>query len=281
LGLAELAGADKDATLFPMWNDELKAAMAAESQHFVSYVLGQGDGKLDTLLGARFSLLNGPLYGIYGVTKPAAAKPDDWQRVDLKPGERAGLLTQPGLMAGLAKSDRTSFVRRGKMVREALFCAEIPPPPPGVNDSDTTIPATATARERAEIHRQKPDCKVCHEGFDPIGFAFENYDAVGRYRTTDAAGKPIDASADIADTDKLDGHVQNILELIPKLGGDAEVRACVARQWMRFALGRDESGDDKGSLDAAVEAFDQSGGKIADLLLALARSDTFRHQKLP
>jgi hypothetical protein len=201
--------------------------------------------------------------------------------VDLKAGERAGLLTQPGLMAGLAKSDRTSFVRRGKMVREALFCAEIPPPPPGVNDSDTTIPPTATARERAQIHRQRPDCMVCHEGFDPVGFAFENYDAVGRYRALDAAGKPIDASADISGTDKLDGHVQSILDLLPKLGGDAEVRACVAKQWLRFALGRDETTDDQASLDAAVKAFDAGGGKIADLLLALAKSDSFRHQKLP
>jgi hypothetical protein len=280
LGLTELTGADKDAQRFPLWNDQLKATMALEAPHFVAYVLREGDGRLDTLLGAHFSFLSGSLYDVYGVAKPAAAMAATWQRVDLKPGERAGLLTQPGLLAGLAKADRTSYVRRGKMVREALFCADIPPPPPGVNDSDEMIPVTATARERAAQHRKSPDCASCHEQFDPIGFAFENYDAIGRYRTVDEAGKGIDATATISDTAKLDGPIKNVLDLIQKLGSDSEVRACVARQWMRFALGRNETEEDEPSIKGAVAAFGANDGKVADLLIALARSDSFRHQKV-
>jgi hypothetical protein len=280
LGLTELAGADKDAQRFPLWNDELKATMALEAPRFVAYVLREGDGRLDTLLGAHFSFLSGSLYDVYGVPKPTGAMADTWQRTDLKPAERAGLLTQPGLLAGLAKADRTSYVRRGKMVREALFCTDIPPPPPGVSDTDETLPVTATARERAAQHRKSPDCASCHEQFDPIGFAFENYDAIGRYRTMDEAGKPIDATADISGTDKLDGPIKNVLDLVQKLGGDSEVRTCVARQWLRFALGRNEAPEDEPSLAGAVAAFGASNGKIGDLLLALAKSDSFRNQKV-
>jgi hypothetical protein len=277
LELADLKAAEKDAKMFPNWNDPLRAALREETRRFVAYVMRDGDGKLETLLTANFSLLNGPLFDHYGVTKPAGST--DWTKVDLKPGERAGLLTQAGLMASLAREDRTSFIRRGKLVREGFLCTKVPDPPPGVDASEAMIPATADARARAALHRTKPECASCHALFDPLGFAFEKYDAVGKYRTMES-GKLIDTNSEITATDHLDGTVKDAVELAQKLATADEVRTCIAKQWMRFGMGRDEVDDDTPSLTAAMKGFKDSGWKVTDFLVSLAKSDTFRYQKV-
>jgi hypothetical protein len=148
-----------------------------------------------------------------------------------------------------------------------------------VNDAETDIPATANARERAAQHRTAPDCAACHDLFDPLGFAFENYDAMGRFRTTEG-GKAIDAKVELKGTQSLDGPIANAIELAGKLARAPEVQDCVAKQWLRFALGRDSGDDEKRSLDSAIKSFKDSGGKIPDLLTALVRSDSFRHRKV-
>jgi hypothetical protein len=280
LSLHEVGGADKDARLFPatVWNPAIRAALAEESRRFVEHVLREGDGRLETLLGAPYSMLSGPLYEYYGVPRPAGAAADAWQRAELPRAERAGLLTQGSLMAGQAHADRTSFILRGKLIREALLCTPIPPPPPDATGNEATVPATATARERAAAHREKPACASCHELFDPIGFAFENFDAAGRYRRTEADGKPIETAVEITATRTLNGPVTDGLELARKLGASEEVRECVARQWMRFALGREDSPEDRTSLASTARALGEGGGKVRDLLAALARSDAFRFQ---
>jgi Protein of unknown function (DUF1588)/Protein of unknown function (DUF1585) len=163
-------------------------------------------------------------------------------------------------------------------VREGLFCQEVPPPPPGVNDSEAEIPATASAKERAEQHRRSPECASCHKLFDPIGFAFETFDAVGRFRTMDGT-KPVESSLDLEGT-SIDGKFANAVELAAKLGGAADVQACVAKQWLRYALGREETDADKGSLDGALKGFQQAGGDVRELLFNVVRSDAFRHQRV-
>jgi hypothetical protein len=176
---------------------------------------------------------------------------------------------------------------RGKVVREALLCTPVPPPPAGLNASESDIPATATARERSEKHRTEPSCAACHQLFDPVGFAFETYDAVGRFRDKDATGKAIDSVLDFNEGSSLDGRYANAVEFLKKLGESDELGACVTKMWMRFALGREvddaqsgnSDGGDKPSLEAGKKALKENG-KISDLLAGLARSDAFRHQKV-
>jgi len=277
LELSELGAAEKDPMKFPAWNDALRTALREETRQFVGYVLRQGDGRLETLITAGYSMLSGPLYDHYGVTKPANTTA--WAKTDYKAGERSGLLTQAGLMATLAAEDRTSFIRRGKLVREGFLCTEVPDPPPGVNANEDMIPATADARERARLHRTKPECAACHALFDPLGFAFEKYDATGKFRTMEN-GKLIDTSSEITATEKLDGTVKDAVEMAHKLATADEVRACIAKQWLRFGLGRDESKDDEVSLAATLKGFGANDWKVTDLLVSLAKSDTFRYQKV-
>jgi hypothetical protein len=280
LSLHELGGADKDPKLFPeaVWNPAIKAALAQESRRFVEYVLDQGDGKLETLLSAPFSVLSDPLYAFYGATRPAGAAPGAWQRVELPKDQRAGLVTQGSLLAAQAHADKTSYILRGKLVREALLCTPIPPPPPDAANVESKLPPTASARDRAAEHRVRPECATCHELFDPIGFAFETFDAIGRWRATEADGKAIDAHVELTRAGTLDGPVTGAVELARRLGGSNEVRDCVTRQWMRFALGRDDAGDDEAARQALAAGFRDGGGKVRDLLASLARSDAFRFQ---
>ena len=279
LEIGELKAAEKDPMLFPTFNDALRAAMLEEPRRFVDYVMHDGGGRLETLLTAPYSVLTGPLYDLYGVPKPAGAAATSWQKADLDPKQRAGLFTQAGILASLAKPDRTSFIRRGKLIRAGLLCTPIPDPPPGVDASESMVPATADARARSDAHQAKPECAVCHKLFDPLGFAFENYDAIGKFRAADN-GKTIDAHADVTETNALNGTVRDAVDLLTKLSTSDQVRACVAKQWMRFALGRDDSDDDAASLGQAVDGFKKGEWKISDLLLAVARSDSFRYQKV-
>jgi hypothetical protein len=280
LELDGVLSADKDPKLFPTWNDDVKAALNEQMRRFVDDAM-RGDGKLETLLTSTSTFLSGPLYDLYGVPKPAGAAANTWQKVSLDPKQRSGLLTHAGLLAGLAHEDRTSFILRGKLVREALLCVQVGSPPPGVDANETNIPPTATAKQRSEMHRTKPECAACHALFDPLGFGFEIYDAAGRYRSMDGMGAPIDSAVDITATRGIDGHVANALELVQRLAGADEVRDCVARQWLRFGLGRTEDDTaDASTLAAALKSMKDSGGKIPDLLVTLARSDAFRHQKV-
>ena len=134
LELSELSAAEKDPMLFPGWNDALRSALREETRQFVGYVLRQGDGRLETLITAKFSLLSGPLYEHYGLPKSTSTA---WTKTDLKAGERSGLVTQAGLMATLASEDRTSFIRRGKLIREGFLCTEVPDRPPASTPTRT------------------------------------------------------------------------------------------------------------------------------------------------
>jgi hypothetical protein len=276
LQLGELAGAEKDAMTFPTWTPALKAALAEESRRLVEHVFTEGDRKVGTLLAAPFTFLNGPLFAHYGLPASTAT---DWQRVELPKDQRAGILTGAGLLATLAHENRTSYILRGKMIREALFCTKVPDPPGNI-PPEMNVSPTASARERAAQHRADPSCATCHELFDPIGFAFETYDAIGRYRAKDGAGT-IDTKIELSATQTLDGPVASAPELAQKLAGADEVRDCVARQWMRYALGRNDTLDDDASYKLAAKAFKDAGGKLPDLLIALAKSDALRFQKVP
>jgi len=280
LQLGTLPGTEKDATLFKAWTPELRTALLEETRHFVQYVFTAGDQRLDTLLSAPFSFLSGPLYGHYGVTAPADTT--TFQRVDLPKDQRAGLFTQAGLLATLAHENRTSFILRGKMVREAMLCDDPKTPPKDVPDEPPFDP-NASAKQRSAAHSQG-SCAVCHSLFDPVGFAFEIYDATGAYRTMDGAG-PIDSSVTLTETQDLDGKsAKNAVELMRLLSSDEQVRECFAVQLMRFALGRDVPADaavkgpDAPSLAVARQAFKDGGGKLPALLLAIAQSDAFRYQ---
>jgi hypothetical protein len=271
-GFDQLADRPKDAKLYPEWKDDLKAAMIAELRAFVGQAVFDGDAKLDTLLGASFSFVNQPLAAIYGktgVTGPSMA------RTDLNADQRAGLLTLAPWLTLTGASDGSHPVMRGKMIYERMLCGELPPPPPDVPEPKPPADGLTT-RERFAEHGQQACAVGCHAIMDPLGFAFENYDGLGKWRDTDA-GKPVDASGTVT----LDGSpkgFKNARELTRMLIDSPEARRCFATQLARFAWNRHDTEADRHSIDTAVTAFDGAGKSIKDLMVAITRSRSFRYR---
>jgi hypothetical protein len=274
IGTSRLDIMTKAAAQFPIYSDAVRDAMKAETPAFVQYVLWTGDHKLDTLLTSPAAFVSSALAPIYGVSVSSTTP-----QMTMLPAaqNRAGILTQASFLAVQAHPDQTSPVLRGKFVRTKLMCQTVPPPP---MDVDITPPATTsakTARERFTAHENAgSSCKSCHQLMDPIGFAFESFDAVGQYRTTEN-GATIDVSGSvIASTDAtLNGDFKGVRELATKLAASDQVRDCVATQWFRYASGRTEEVPDGCSLTNLQDAFGASGGDLAELVVAMTQTDSF------
>lgn len=269
-GLDELPKKEKNAELFPQFNEQLVQEMQEEQSEFVKDVVFAGDGTWTTLLSSNYGSPGPALASLYGASGPAP--------VVLPVDQRRGLFTQAGYLAAHNKPDETSPVHLGINVREAILCEVMPPPPPGV---DTTLPEVSgeirTSRDRFALHETGP-CKNCHELIDPIGLAFEHYDAIGAYRETDN-GAPIDPTGQIiSTTGGEDGPMfTGALELSDQLAASPQVRDCVARQMLRSALDRQESFLDACSTLELVRGFDASAGNLRLLLSQIAQTPAFKN----
>jgi hypothetical protein len=270
LGLDGLASQTKDVTLYPEYTPTVVQAMLDETSTFVQNVFAL-DGRLSTFLGAPYSYLNAALGGVYGVQ----ASGTDLQRTDLDPTERAGFLTQGSFLALTGSPDGSNPVRRGKAVYTKLLCNSLPPPPPNV---PPPAPASAggTTRQRFTMHDHNACAAGCHSRMDPIGFAFENYDGIGKYRTTDN-GLPVDATGSIT----LDGTAQafnDAIGLVGLLAKSSEVRTCFAGEWSRYALSRVDTAADAASLLSAAAAFGSDTSSLQDLMASIATMRSFRYR---
>jgi hypothetical protein len=276
LDLDRVGSIDRDTTVYPEFSRELATDMRASMDRYLEDVM-LGDASLDTMLHGGFAYVNerlAPIYGIDGVTGP------ELRRMPVDTSERAGLLTQPALLALLGKSDQSDPIHRGLFVRTRLLCQQLPPPP---DDVDTTPPDLApglTTRERFDMHRDEPRCAGCHTLIDPIGYGFEGYDAIGRFRTMEE-GRAIDASGEVVAGGDASGTFDGLIELTDQLAASDTVRSCVARQWFRFAAGRVETTEDECSLDDLDRRFAESGYDLRELMVAVATTDSFTHRRVP
>jgi len=272
LKVSGLSEVEKDAGLFPTWNDELKRALTSETEHFVSYVLGQADGRFATLLTAPYSVIDPILAPLYGAAAPAAVG-----RVDFDPARRSGLLTQGAFLAVKAHDQQSSPVRRGIGLLQSVACIDMPPPPPALMVQAPKVDVTATTRERFAAHSNNPTCAACHTKIDPPGFAFESYDAIGQFRSTEA-GKPIDTAVTLVNVaPDIDGSYPNTRAMLEHLATSKTAGDCYALQWFRYALKREPVMRDACTLKRALGAFQTSQGGVKDLVRALASADAFRY----
>ncbi|WP_437636942.1 DUF1592 domain-containing protein [Sorangium sp. So ce854] len=277
LGLAdidEIAAGGKDPALYPEYRDELLPLFQAETEAFLDHAIFEEDASVGALFTAPYSMMNRELAEFYGVEGPRG---EAFERVALDPSQRAGFVTHAGLLALYAKPDRSSPVHRGRFVRQSLLC-QIPPPPPDVVPEPPMVDPTKTTREQFSQHVSDAGCRSCHALLDPIGFGFEHYDALGRWRATEN-GLPVDASGELTQTD-IDGPFDGAVELAHRLAESEQVRACVVKQWFRFGYGRAEQSEDACSLSQATQAFEASGHNIKALLVALTQTDAFRYRRM-
>jgi hypothetical protein len=271
LDLEMLAERPKDPKLYPQYNDALKSAMTTETRSFVQSVVFDGDGRWPTLLTASYGFVNAALAPIYG----AMATGTNMTKVDLNPMQRQGFLTQAAFLTLNGATDGSHPVRRGHAVYEKILCRTLPPPPNDVPQVKPPMPGMTT-RQRFTEH-DKLDCaRACHNLMDPIGFAYENYDGIGKYRTTDQ-NQPVDATGTI-NLDGADKPFANALELNGHLSKSTEVRRCFATQWLRYALMRPETDADRASIESALMSFSAKDGDVRDLLAGVTTSRSFRYR---
>jgi hypothetical protein len=271
LELDGLPDRTKSAATYPDYMPAMQAAMVDETRTFVESVAFGGDGRLATLLGAPYSYINQTLANLYG----APATGPTMTKTDLPATQRAGLLTQGAFLALTGNAEGSNPVRRGKAVYTKLLCHTLPPPPPNV---PLPMPASAggTTRQRFTVHDQNACARACHMAMDPIGFAFEGYDGVGKFRTTDN-GMPVDATGSIT-LDGVKHDFDGAVALMGLLAASPEVRSCFAAEWSRFALLRDTDTPDTASLQSAATAFASDTASIQDLMVAVSTMRSFRYR---
>jgi hypothetical protein len=263
----------KDPMTFKGWTDTLAADLSSEADAFVRQVLWHEGGQLATLLSADFSMLNASLATYYGAADGGVVK--DFHKVTFKSGERAGLVTQAGLMASQALDNDTSPVRRGLYVRQALLCQPVPDPPPTINVVPPMPDGKRQQRERMAVHSADPTCAACHAQMDPIGLGFESYDGVGQYRTSDV-GRPLDTSGDLTGV-ASPFPFKNAVELLQGLAKAPEVDQCFQQMAFTYAHGRgsDPANTDRCALERLSQKFAGTGGDVLALAAAIASDETF------
>lgn len=275
LGVDRLPVVPRDADTFPTFTPAVRAAMAEELHRDVASALAGGD-TVAGMLTRRTTWLDRTLAGFYGLPPPTAVDAAGFAEVEA--GSRAGLLGTGAVLATHARANSTSPVHRGKLVRERLLCQPLPPPPPGVVAQPPPLDPALTARDRYTQHATDPACAGCHKLMDPIGFALEHFDGVGRWRA-DENGLAIDDSGAIVDSAHSDGSFAGLDGLSAHLAASPEVEVCFARQWLRWAYGVPEDDPRMACLAAELEAEFAGHGVIEDLVVALTGSVHFRYRQ--
>jgi hypothetical protein len=266
-----------DPLAFPSFDEPLRAALKLEAELSFREVAFAAQ-PATSLLTADFTFLNDRLAAHYGLPAPGSS---EHLRVSLAGNtQRGGLLAQGGFLALTSHPNRTSPVRRGKWILDELLCTVVPPPPPDVDvgAAAAAVERGLSQREALEQHRRDPACASCHVLMDPIGLGLENYDAVGAYRTMDAA-TPIDAAGELPSGETFSGS----RELAAIIAAQPEFARCIVQKLYTYALGRPPSSEsghlDPSTLEAISARFVERGYAFEDLVLSIASAPTFLQRR--
>jgi hypothetical protein len=275
LRLRNLESQQRESADYPEFDENLREAFRRETELFVESTI-RDDRSVLELLSANYTFLNERLarhYGIPGVYG------DRFRRVTLDENHpRGGLLGQGGLLMVTSHPNRTSPVLRGKWLLESMLGAPPPEPPPDVpglpERGDGGVPASV--RDRLEQHRANPVCASCHAPMDPLGFALENFDAIGSWRATSEAGLPIDSSGTMPSGTQFEGPagLRSVL-----LSRDEEFAGALTEKLLAYAMGRGLEYTDQPSVrqmlrDAAPDTY-----RWSSLILGIVKSEPFQGRR--
>ncbi|MGH1348850.1 MAG: DUF1592 domain-containing protein [Nannocystales bacterium] len=265
LQLGRLDSATPDAGAFPLFSEQLRTEMREEMRLFFKGVRDRDATALEFITGTQ-TFANASIAEIYEATGPTGA----WfEPTMLNAERRAGVLTMPAILTMTSGPTSPNIVRRGVWLAEAILCAAPPPPAAGVPAEPVPLPGE-TERERLERHREDPSCASCHELIDPLGFTFENYDAIGMWRET-ADGLPVD------NTGKLPGGEEfaGIVAMAQELATTDAYPKCITKKMMTYALGRSLGDRDTCVVSAIAQDTVNEDAGFSDLLWAVVTSDAF------
>jgi hypothetical protein len=272
----EVDAIEPDPNIFPEFDGALRAAFKKEAELFIDSVLSR-DQNVMTLLTADYTFVNERLALHYGIPN---IRGDRFRRVQLTDSKRFGLLGKGSFLMGMSYANRTSPVRRGAYILEAITGTPPHAPPPGVEALKENMDGAkaTTVRERMEAHRSDPTCNQCHGIIDPLGFSLENFDAIGAWRVKDReAGTMIDAAGELHGT--------------PMNGPDDLRKALVSRpnqfvqtiteKLMTYALGRGVEYHDMPTVRAIVRDAAQHEYRFSSIVAGIVKSQPFVMQQVP
>jgi mono/diheme cytochrome c family protein len=272
LQLRLLKNVSPDTGRFPAFSNDLRSDMVRETELFLDSIVHQ-DRSLLELIDSDDVFVNERLakhYGIEGVSG------EEFRRVKLPAGHpRGGLLTQASILTLTSNPTRTSPVKRGKYLLEQILGTPPPPPPPNVPDLDAGKkgPLSGTLRERMEQHRANPSCAACHAKLDPLGFGFENFDAIGAWRDREG-DTVVDASGVLPGGVKFEG-IKGLKKYLSTQRADRITRT-LAEKLLTYGLGRGLEPSDACAVDAIVQAAAEDSHRFSRLVVAIVQSDPFR-----
>ncbi len=274
LQLRRLDDVFRDAEAFPDFDDELAAAMRTETELLFEELLTSDMSFLD-LVDAEFTWVDERLGEFYGLpVSPGQA----FEKVSTAGTQRRGILGHASVLTVTSHTFRTSPVQRGKWVLGQLLCRQPPAPPPGV---DALVePAEGdppkSLKERMAQHLADPTCAVCHAEMDPIGFALENFDAIGAWRD-DYDGLAIDATSEMPDGTQLDG----LDSLVAVIKQDPDTALCMSTHVFRYLMGRGDAEGDACELAEIRADWEAGGYRLRDLISRMVMSEAFRLRQPP
>lgn len=280
LQIQRLETVTPDLERFPSFNAKLRADMLKESELFLESVFRE-DRSILELLSADYTFLNQRLSGHYEIWRDEQGeqiKGNTFRRVALNSDnnyfKRGGILTQASILTVTSNPKRTSPVKRGRWVLEQILGTPPPPPPPDVPELEEAHDAITgtTLRERLEQHRDDPGCANCHAKMDPIGFAMENYDAIGKYRAKDG-DQDIDSAGQLPDGTSFEG-ISDLKQIL--LNRKTQFARCLTEKMLIYALGRGLEYYDRPTIERIVTTLEANDYKFSVLITEIVKSDPFR-----
>ena len=290
LQIQRLTTAAPDLEQFPTFTGALRAAMLKETELFLESIFREDRSVLD-LIDADYTFLNQTLANHYGITDTQgnwrgqkniipggeAIKGRSFRRVKLQSISRGGILSHASVLTVTSNPTRTSPVKRGRWVLEQILGTPPPPPPPDVPEleEEADVVRGSTLRERLEQHRADPACANCHAKMDPIGFALENYNAIGAFRYKDGELN-IDTTAELPDGTILHG-VADLKQVVKDR--KQQFLRCLTEKMLTYALGRGLEYYDRSTVDRIVAQLESGGYRSSVMITEIVKSDAFRLQR--
>jgi hypothetical protein len=235
-----LTAVTKDPGVYPSWSSSLAGSMSAELDQLYDQTFGSPTGSLRALLSTTDAFVDPPLAALYGIVAPAGP---GMQHVMLDPRNRRGILTRAGVLTAHSDYDSSGPVTRGAFVSQNLVCRPIPSPPGNVPVGPTAaqlaVEHQTTRQGEVTVSQSQSVCTTCHSILDGIGFGFEEFDAVGAYRTTEN-GQPVDDSGNLSSGTSVDGPFSGAVQFEDKLVASDDLKDCYVRQVYRDTFGRTE-----------------------------------------
>ncbi|MBE7493446.1 MAG: DUF1592 domain-containing protein [Verrucomicrobiaceae bacterium] len=276
LQLRDIEIAEVDTRQFPEFKGGIAYAMKKESQAFFNHILTENRPVIE-FLSADYTFLDSKLARYYGID---GVKGDKFQKVSLSGTPRGGILTHGSILTLTSNPTRTSPVKRGKYLLENILGTPPPPAPGGVPPLDERKArfSRLTLRQQFAEHRDNASCAGCHAFLDPMGFAFENYDAIGRWRTEDKK-QPIDASGSLVRGQTFKDLAGLRAILVRDMSG--QFAKNLVENLMTYALGRGLEYSDKPSVQAVLKQSEAAGHRFQDMILAVCQSVPFQRVRVP